>query len=87
MQSESWRRWRRGGVKALDGAQQSPDSSQLALGVAGALFSVAAVAGGVLFRSLQPFGAPTHHFEVPKAPKTGLSQFGDLGAMLGDLPM
>ncbi|RYP76565.1 hypothetical protein DL771_001634 [Monosporascus sp. 5C6A] len=83
---DSWKRWRRGGVR--DGVDDKvKDRSRLAPTVGGALLGLAALGGGLLFRSLSPFGANTHRFEPEKKDQTGLLQFGEVGAMLQALPV
>ncbi|RYP74015.1 hypothetical protein DL770_007678 [Monosporascus sp. CRB-9-2] len=83
---DSWKRWRRGGVR--DGADDKvKDPNQVALTVGGALLGLAALGGGLLFRSLSPFGANTHRFEPEKEDQTSLLRFGEVGAMLQALPV
>ncbi|RYP09108.1 hypothetical protein DL764_001475 [Monosporascus ibericus] len=78
---DSWRRWRRGGVR--DRADDKvKDPNQLVLTAGKALLGLAALGGGLLFRSLSPFGADTHRFEPEKQDQTGLLRFGEVGAML-----
>ncbi|KAI0431071.1 hypothetical protein F5Y09DRAFT_305850 [Xylaria sp. FL1042] len=82
---ESWRRWRRGGIKSEEGGKvQSP--AQILVAVGGVVVGLVAVGVAVLFRGLAPFGATTHRFEAPKEEK-GLYRFGDVGAMLDALPV
>ncbi|KAI1751839.1 hypothetical protein F4782DRAFT_503336 [Xylaria castorea] len=82
---ESWKRWRRGGIKS-DEEEEAQDPTGILLAVGGAVMSLAAVGAAVLFRSLPPFGASTHRFEAPREEK-GLYRFGEIGAMLDGLPM
>ncbi|KAJ8121374.1 hypothetical protein ONZ43_g2155 [Nemania bipapillata] len=82
---ESWRRWRRGGIKSEEeGNAQNSAGILLALG--GAVVSLTAVGAAVLFRGLAPFGASTHRFEAPKQ-EMGLYRFGEIGTMLESLPI
>ena len=55
---EGWKRWRRRGISEEDAG----DPAQVVLAVGGALAGVAALGGGLLFRSLSPFGAGVHRF-------------------------
>ncbi|KAI1743339.1 hypothetical protein F4680DRAFT_372946 [Xylaria scruposa] len=82
---ESWKRWRRGGIKSAE-EEKAHDSTGILLGIGGAVVSLAAVGAAVLFRGLSPFGASTHRFEAPREEK-GLYRFGEIGAMLDGLPM
>ncbi|KAI1177372.1 hypothetical protein F4777DRAFT_542751 [Nemania sp. FL0916] len=82
---ESWRRWRRGGIKfEEDEATRYPTHTLLAAG--GTIAGLAAVGAAVLFRGLAPLGASTHTFKPPKEGK-GLNRFGEAGAMLGGIPI
>ncbi|KAI0538962.1 Tom37 C-terminal domain-containing protein [Xylaria digitata] len=81
---ESWRRWRRGGIKSDEGEVQ--DSSQTPLAVGSAVLGLVAVGATIFLRGLSPFGASTHRFEAPKE-ETGLYRFGEVGAMLDVLPI
>ncbi len=82
---ESWRRWRRGGIKSDEGEEvQGPAQTLVAIG--GVVVGLAAVGAAVLLRGLTPFGAATHRFEAPKEEK-GLYRFGEIGAMLDVLPI
>ncbi|KAI0975392.1 Tom37 C-terminal domain-containing protein [Xylaria arbuscula] len=83
---ESWRRWRRGGIKSDEGEVSSQSPAQALVAVGGAFVGLAAVGAAVLLRGLTPFGAATHRFEAPKE-ETGLNRFGEVGAMLGALPV
>ncbi|KAI0178966.1 Tom37 C-terminal domain-containing protein [Hypoxylon sp. FL1284] len=82
--ADSWTRWRKGGVagRGEDGAK---DPSQLMAAIGGAVVSVAALGAVALFRTLPPFGARTHRFELARE-ETGLHQFGEIGSMLEALP-
>ncbi|KAJ8131507.1 hypothetical protein O1611_g2119 [Lasiodiplodia mahajangana] len=83
---ESWRRWRRGGIKS-DEEEGPRNPSGMLLAVGGAVAGLAAAVGtAVLFRGLMPFGASTHYFEAPKEER-GLYRFGEIGAMLDGLPI
>ncbi|KAI8624092.1 hypothetical protein F5Y19DRAFT_338638 [Xylariaceae sp. FL1651] len=81
---ESWKRWRRGGIKPHE-VEEAEDHTQLLLMVGGAVIGFAAAGATVLLRGLSPFGAATHRFEPPKEDK-GLHRFGEIGAMLDSLP-
>ncbi|KAI0456320.1 hypothetical protein F5B21DRAFT_158426 [Xylaria acuta] len=82
---ESWKRWRRGGIKC-DEEEKAPDPTGILLAVGGAVVSLAALGAAALFRGLPPFGESTHRFEAPREEK-GLYRFGEIGAMLDGLPM
>ncbi|KAI0099248.1 hypothetical protein GGR51DRAFT_535990 [Nemania sp. FL0031] len=83
---ESWRRWRRGGIKS-DKEEEARNPAGTLLAVGGAVAGVAAAVGAaVLFRGLTPFGASTHYFEAPKEER-GLYRFGEIGAMFDSLPI
>ncbi|KAI1436850.1 Tom37 C-terminal domain-containing protein [Xylaria sp. CBS 124048] len=83
---ESWRRWRRGGIKHEDEESATNEgSAQILLAIGAAVAGVAAVGAAVLSRGLPQFGAATHRFEAPYERK-GLYRFGEIGAMLDDLP-
>ncbi|KAI0467195.1 Tom37 C-terminal domain-containing protein [Xylaria cf. heliscus] len=82
---ESWRRWRRGGIKS-DEEENVQDPTGILLAVGGAVVSLAAVGAAVLARGLSPLGASTHRFEPPRR-ETGLFRFGEIGAILDSLPM
>ncbi|KAI1422616.1 hypothetical protein F5Y12DRAFT_717201 [Xylaria sp. FL1777] len=82
---ETWRRWRRGGIKSDEGKEvQGP--TQILVTVGSVVAGLAAVGTAVLLRGLSPFGAATHRFEAPKEER-GLYRFGEIGAMLDVLPM
>ncbi|KAI5922057.1 outer mitochondrial membrane transport complex protein-domain-containing protein [Camillea tinctor] len=83
---ESWKRWRRGGVKDIDG-NDTKDFTHAIVTAGGAVISLAALGATALFRSLPPIGASIHRFEPPKVEETGLRQFGEIGAMLDGLPV
>lgn len=82
---ESWRRWRRGGIKS-EGEEDVRDPTRILFAVGGIVTSIAAVGAAVLFRQLPPFGASTHRFEAPKEEK-GFYRLGEVGAMLDSLPI
>ncbi|RWA10123.1 hypothetical protein EKO27_g4974 [Xylaria grammica] len=82
---ESWRRWRRGGIKSDEGEEVQDSGSTLAA-VGSAVVGLAVVGAAVFLRGLSPFGASTHRFEAPKQ-ETGLYRFGEVGAMLDVLPI
>ncbi|KAI0409994.1 hypothetical protein F4802DRAFT_9963 [Xylaria palmicola] len=82
---ETWRRWRRGGIKSDEG-ETIEGSANILFAIGGAVASIAAVGAAVLFRGLPPFGASTHRFEAPREGK-GLYRYGEIGAMLGSLPL
>ncbi|KAI1077669.1 outer mitochondrial membrane transport complex protein-domain-containing protein [Whalleya microplaca] len=94
---DSWRRWRGGGsgvgVKGTGDADDDDDvrdPTHMALAAGGAVVSLASLGAVALFRALSPFGASTHRFEPAprdRGEKSGLSQFGELGAMLNSLPI
>ncbi|KAI1852098.1 hypothetical protein JX266_002951 [Neoarthrinium moseri] len=79
---DTWKTWCGEGVKSED---QGRDPMQVAIAVGGAVVALVAVGGALVFRSLPPFGATTQYFEAPRR-KTGLHQFGAIGAMFDDLP-
>ncbi|KAI1827512.1 Tom37 C-terminal domain-containing protein [Xylaria intraflava] len=80
---ESWRRWRRGGVKHEKESVQ--DSAQILLAIGGAVAGLAAVCTAALSHGLPQFGAATHRFEKPKEGKD-LYRLGEIGAILDGLP-
>ncbi|KAI1137259.1 outer mitochondrial membrane transport complex protein-domain-containing protein [Hypoxylon sp. FL0543] len=80
------RKWRVGGVNA-QGEDDVRDPSQLIAVVGGAVASLAVLGAVALFRALAPFGAATHRFEAARPDKTGLLQFGEIGALLDGLPV
>ncbi|KAI0809869.1 Tom37 C-terminal domain-containing protein [Xylaria sp. FL0064] len=82
---ESYRRWRRGGIKSEDG-EKIQSSAQTLIAAGGVVVGLAAIGAAVLFKGITPFGAITHRFEAPKEEK-GLHRFGDVGAMLDALPV
>ncbi|KAJ3567390.1 hypothetical protein NPX13_g6781 [Xylaria arbuscula] len=82
---ESWRRWRRGGIKTDEG-EQTQGSTQALVAVGGVVVGLAAAGAAVILRGISPFGAATHRFEAPKEEK-GLHRFGEIGAMLDVLPI
>ncbi|GAP85395.1 putative mitochondrial outer membrane translocase Tom37 [Rosellinia necatrix] len=83
---ESWRRWRRGGIRSEEG-EHIRDPAQYLLAIGGAVTGLAAAVGAAaLSRGLTPFGASTHRFEAPREEK-GLYRFGEIGAMLDSLPI
>lgn len=82
---DSWKRWRRGGMQAASD-DEVKDPTHLVLTIGGALVGLAAIGGGLLFRSLSPFGASIHRFEPEKEEKAGLHRFGEIGAILQGLP-
>ncbi|KAI0422714.1 Tom37 C-terminal domain-containing protein [Xylaria grammica] len=82
---ESWRRWRRGGIKSDEG-EEVQDSGQPLAAIGSAVVGLAVVGAAVFLRGLSPFGASTHRFEAPKQ-ETGLYRFGEVGAMLDVLPI
>ncbi|KAI0200839.1 Tom37 C-terminal domain-containing protein [Astrocystis sublimbata] len=85
---DSWRRWRRGGIKSDEA--QNQDLVQVMLIVGGAIVSIATVGAAALFggipEEIPKFGASTHRFEAPREEK-GLYRFGEIGAMLDGLPI
>jgi len=81
---ESWKRWRHGGIKASDDEEKVHNSSQTLVAIGSVVTGLAAVGAAMLFRSLPPFGAPTHNFE-PVRDREGLHRFGEAGAMLDSL--
>ncbi|KAI1492557.1 outer mitochondrial membrane transport complex protein-domain-containing protein [Biscogniauxia mediterranea] len=83
---ESWKRWRRGGVRGIDG-DEAKNLSQAVVAVGGAVVALAALGATVLFQRLPSLGASTHRFEPPREEKSGLRQFGEIGAMLDGLPV
>lgn len=82
---ESWKRWRRGGIKSGE-EERVQDATGILLATGGVVVSLAAVGAAALFRGLSPLGASTHRFEAPRKGK-GLYRFGEIGAMLDGLPM
>ncbi|KAK6860235.1 hypothetical protein PG995_003871 [Apiospora arundinis] len=76
----SWKSWRGDGVKDPGGTR---DPTQTLLAVGAAVVGLAAVGGAVVFKALSPFGDSTHRWEAPKG---GLYQFGDIGAIFNSLP-
>ncbi|CAJ2499879.1 Uu.00g027320.m01.CDS01 [Anthostomella pinea] len=82
----SWKRWRRGGIRTEAG-EDVKDLTQLGLVVGGAFVGLAALGATALFRGLTPFGESTHRFEPTKEDKPNLHQFGEIGAMLNALPV
>ncbi|KAK8064779.1 Mitochondrial outer membrane translocase complex- Tom37/Metaxin [Apiospora phragmitis] len=77
---DSWKSWRGDGIKDPDGMR---DPTQVLFAVGAAVVGLAAVGSAVVFKALSPFGAATHRWE---APKSGLYQFGDIGAIFNSLP-
>lgn len=81
----AWKKWWHGGVKD-DQKHDTWDIAQIAMMVSGIVAGFGAVGGAVVFNALSPFGAPMHRFEPPWEKKTGLHQFGEIGAMFDNLP-
>ncbi|KAK8016478.1 Tom37 C-terminal domain-containing protein [Apiospora rasikravindrae] len=77
---DSWKSWRGDGVKD---SGEMRDPTQVLLAIGAAVAGLAAVGGAVVFKALSPFGGATHRWE---APKSGLYQFGDIGAIFNSLP-
>ncbi|KAK7756929.1 hypothetical protein SLS62_000945 [Diatrype stigma] len=82
---DSWKRWRQGGVQGASD-DEVEDPTHLVLTVGAALAGLVAVGGGLLFKSLSPFGASIHRFEPEKGELTGLHRYGEIGAILQGLP-
>jgi sorting and assembly machinery component 37 len=82
---ESWKRWRRGGIKPY-GEEEVQNPAQALIAIGGVVVGLAAVGAAVLFRGLSPLGASTHSWEPPKEEK-GLYRFGEIGALLDSLPI
>ena len=82
---ESWRRWRRGGIRT-DQGEQTQSSTQALVAIGGVIAGLAAAGAAVILRGIPPFGAATHRFKAPKEEK-GLHRFGEVGAMLDILPI
>lgn len=82
---DSWRRWRQGSVQSTSD-DEVEDPTHLVLTVGAALVGLAALGGGLLFRTLSPFGASIHRFEPEKEEPTGLHRYGEIGAILQGLP-
>ncbi|KAK8103797.1 uncharacterized protein PG998_010830 [Apiospora kogelbergensis] len=77
---DSWKSWRGDGVKE-PGSMRDP--AQVLFAVGAAVAGLAAVGSAVVFKALSPFGNATHRWEAPKG---GLYQFGDIGAIFNGLP-
>lgn len=81
---DGWKRWRKGGIQGS--GNDAGDFTHLAFSIGGALVGLAALGGGLLFKSLSPFGASVHRFEPELEEKAGLYRFGEIGTMLQGLP-